>query len=167
MNNSKIASTCAREGSGKLQNFFFLHSCTWSLSNTVYKMLLFRIFVLSEVSGRKNKCHKMSMNELLIHYQPIHSHVVLRYVPTSTSQGTKQILTAGSIFSQASLVAIDVSSLVSFQSSFFCNFIYKSQMLIIDPRGQPQSRPVVIIVFTQSVRPSVPKLQNQATIAAG
>ena len=37
----------------------------------------------------------------------------------------------------------------------------------IDPRGRPQSRPVVIIIFTQSVRPFVPKLQNQATITAG
>ena len=32
----------------------------------------------------------------------------------------------------------------------------------IDPRGRPQ-----ITIFTQSVRPSVPKLQNQATITAG
>ena len=35
------------------------------------------------------------------------------------------------------------------------------------PRGRPQSRPVVITIFPQSVRPSVPKLQNQATITAG
>ena len=57
------------------------------------------------------------------------------------------------------------------------------QVLLIDPRGRPQSRPVVITIFTQSVcqsirtyvcpsvhpsvRPSVPKLQNQATITAG
>ena len=38
---------------------------------------------------------------------------------------------------------------------------------LVDPRGRPQSRPVVITIFTQSVRPSVPKLQNQATITAG
>ena len=36
-----------------------------------------------------------------------------------------------------------------------------------DPRGRPHSRQVVITIFTQSVRPSVPKLQNQATITAG
>ena len=34
---------------------------------------------------------------------------------------------------------------------------------LIDPRGRPQSRPVITI-FTQIVRPSVPNLQNQATI---
>ena len=55
--------------------------------------------------------------------------------------------------------------------------------LNIDPQGRPQSRPVVITIFTQSVRPSihtsicpsvlpsvrlsVSKLQNQATITAG
>ena len=40
--------------------------------------------------------------------------------------------------------------------------------LIIDPRGRPQSRPVVITIFTQSpIFTSVPKLQNQATITAG
>ena len=42
---------------------------------------------------------------------------------------------------------------------------------LVDPRGRPQSRPVVITIFTQSVRPSVsqsvPKLQNQAIITAG
>ena len=37
----------------------------------------------------------------------------------------------------------------------------------IDPRGRPQSRPVVITIVTQSVRPSVPKLQNQGTITVG
>ena len=40
----------------------------------------------------------------------------------------------------------------------------------IDPRGRPQSRPVVITIFTQSVRTSVhtsvPNLQHQATITA-
>ena len=43
--------------------------------------------------------------------------------------------------------------------------------MIVNPRGQPQSRLVVITIFTQSVRKSVlmsiPKLQNQATITAG
>ena len=39
--------------------------------------------------------------------------------------------------------------------------------VFFDPRGRPQSQPVVITIFTQSVRPSVPKLQNQATITAG
>ena len=39
----------------------------------------------------------------------------------------------------------------------------------IDPRGRPQSRPVVITMFTHVVRPStdhpyVPKFQNQAQI---
>ena len=33
--------------------------------------------------------------------------------------------------------------------------------------ADPQSRPVVITIFTKSVRPSVPKLQNQATITTG
>ena len=41
----------------------------------------------------------------------------------------------------------------------------------IDPRGRPRSRPVVITIFTQSVRQSVrtsvPKLQNQSKITAG
>ena len=43
--------------------------------------------------------------------------------------------------------------------------------VVIDLRGWPLSRPVVITIFTQSVRqsvsPSVPNLQNQATITAG
>ena len=38
---------------------------------------------------------------------------------------------------------------------------------IFFPRGRSHSRPVVITIFTQSVRPSVPKLQNQATLTAG
>ena len=38
---------------------------------------------------------------------------------------------------------------------------------IIDPRRRPQSRPVVITIFTQIIRPCVPKLQNQATVTAG
>ena len=38
----------------------------------------------------------------------------------------------------------------------------------IDPRGRPQSRPVVITISHRvSVRLSVPKLQNQATITSG
>ena len=45
------------------------------------------------------------------------------------------------------------------------NIIY--EYFIIDPRGRPQSLMVVITIFTQSVRPSVLKLQNQATITAG
>ena len=54
------------------------------------------------------------------------------------------------------------------------NFFLSSRVFIFfflyfDPRGRPQSRPVVMTIFTQcsSVRPSVPKLQNQATITAG
>ena len=47
--------------------------------------------------------------------------------------------------------------------------------ILFDPRGRPQSGPVVITIFTHVVRtsvrpsghPSVPKLQNQATITAG
>ena len=37
---------------------------------------------------------------------------------------------------------------------------------VFDPRGRPQSRPLVITIFTQSVRPSVPNVQNQVTISA-
>ena len=44
---------------------------------------------------------------------------------------------------------------------------YEWHAILFDPRGRSQSRPVVITIFTQSVRPSVPKLQNQATITAG
>ena len=57
---------------------------------------------------------------------------------------------------------------------FVCSIVVNSGA-VVDPRGRPQSRPVVITIFTQSVRqsvrpsvrPSVPKLQNQATITAG
>ena len=38
------------------------------------------------------------------------------------------------------------------------------QISIFDPRGRPQSRPVVITILTSC--PSVPKLQNQAKITA-
>ena len=41
---------------------------------------------------------------------------------------------------------------------------YKNSF-VIDQWGRPQSRSVVITIFTQC--PSVPKLQNQATITAG
>ena len=40
-------------------------------------------------------------------------------------------------------------------------------LITIDPSGRPQSRPVVITICTQVVRPSVPKLQNQVTITVG
>ena len=39
---------------------------------------------------------------------------------------------------------------------------YISARPIIDPRGRPQSRPVVITIFTHVVRPSGTKLQITA-----
>ena len=47
------------------------------------------------------------------------------------------------------------------------NYVNRHFFTIIDPRGRPQSRPVVITIFTHVVRPSVTKLQNAATITAG
>ena len=39
-------------------------------------------------------------------------------------------------------------------------FLHQNYVRIIDPRGRPQSWPVVITIFTQSVRPSVRPSQN-------
>ena len=53
----------------------------------------------------------------------------------------------------------------------YCEKKNKFHFYSIDPRGRPQSRLVVITIFTQSflpyVRKSVPKLQNQATSTTG